>query len=460
MTSDDAGLATAAANGDRAALGAIYDRYADRLYDFSLGMLRDRDAAADCVQDVFVTAATKLAQLREADKLRPWLYAIARAECLARIRERTREQVSEELPDMPSLDAGPETLAAQADLADLVRAASDGLSDRDRVVLELTYRQGLAGPELADALGVTPRNANTLVERLRDTFGRSLGALLVARQGKADPAACAELAAVLADWDGTFTVLMRKRVARHIDDCDVCQEKKSHMVSPAALLGTTPVLVPAPAWLREATLERAGDALPSAPAEGESWWPPGDDAKPSTAWRRRAAIGATIVVLAAGAAAVLAIPRDVAVVPANIPTSTTESTSTTAPVTTTPPRPNASLVPPPPPASTTTPTAIPRTQQPETTTQPPETTTRRLPTTRETTTEAPVTTTRATPTRRTEEPEPEPETEEQEPQQPEQTQPQQTTTKRTVPKPTIDRPPLKTDEPSCPGAPTCPPVFT
>ncbi len=52
----------AAATGDRTALAAIYDRYADRLYDFCLGMLRDREAAADCVQDVFVTAATKLGQ--------------------------------------------------------------------------------------------------------------------------------------------------------------------------------------------------------------------------------------------------------------------------------------------------------------------------------------------------------------------------------------------------------------
>src|SRR3978361_1166831 len=73
---DDATLARAAASGDRAAFAEIYDRYAARLHDFSVGMLRDRDAAADCVQDVFVTAATKLVQLREPDRLRSWLYAI------------------------------------------------------------------------------------------------------------------------------------------------------------------------------------------------------------------------------------------------------------------------------------------------------------------------------------------------------------------------------------------------
>src|SRR6478609_8209463 len=78
----DADLARAAAAGDRGAFAGIYDRYADRLFDFCVGMLRDRDDAADCVQDAFCTAASRLGQLRDADKLRPWLYAIARNEAL------------------------------------------------------------------------------------------------------------------------------------------------------------------------------------------------------------------------------------------------------------------------------------------------------------------------------------------------------------------------------------------
>lgn len=74
----DAHLAVAAGS-DRAAFAAIYDRYGDRLHDFCVGLLRDRDAAADCVQDTFCVVATRLAQLREPDKLRPWLYAIPTA---------------------------------------------------------------------------------------------------------------------------------------------------------------------------------------------------------------------------------------------------------------------------------------------------------------------------------------------------------------------------------------------
>ena len=250
----DAELARAAAAGDRLAFGKIYDRYADRLHDFCVGMLRDRDAAADCVQDVFCTAATQLPKLRDPDRLRPWLYAIARNEALRCIRDRRREQVSDDLPEAASHDAGPDTLAARSELAELIAEAAGGLSDRDRTVLELAYRHGLDGPELATALDVSAGTANRMVSRLRTTIETSLGALLVARRARHTAETCPELGAILADWDGRFSVLMRKRIARHIESCPTCQEERRRLVSPAALLGAVPVFIPAPDWLKDSTL--------------------------------------------------------------------------------------------------------------------------------------------------------------------------------------------------------------
>jgi RNA polymerase sigma factor (sigma-70 family) len=250
----DAELARAAAAGDRRAFAGIYDRYADRLHDFCIGMLRNRDSAADCVQDTFCTAAANLTSLREMDKLRPWLYSIARNEALKRLRERRRERPSDELPDVASSDAGPTTLAHRLELANLVAEAAGGLSDRDRTVLELTYRHGMDGPELAEALGVSQTNAGTMVHRLRDTIERCLGALLVSRRVQSNPARCPQLAAVLHGWDGQFTVLMRKRVSRHVESCSSCEGERRRLVNPVALLGGAPVLVPAPHWLRDRTM--------------------------------------------------------------------------------------------------------------------------------------------------------------------------------------------------------------
>ena len=370
---DDRTLVLAAATGDTSAFAAIYDRYADRLHDFCVGMLRDRDAAADCTQDVFVIAATKLAQLREPDRLRSWLYAIARSEALSRIRDRRRELPTEELPETTTGEADMDTLAARTELADLISAASGGLSERDRLVLELAYRQGLDGPELAEALGVTNRNANTLVERLRETIARSLGALLVCRRVSADPAGCPELSAILGEWDGALTVLLRKRAARHIEDCPVCEEDRARMVTPAALLGATPVMVPAPKWLRENTLERATLGARSAQV-AESWWPPADldvtdlpgepvAVKPGRPAVLRASIGAGLLLIGALGIYRVAQPEAPDVAPVSefsiTTTSPTPTTATPVPGTSGGPPPGATTT-----FTTTTPSHLPRTAPP------------------------------------------------------------------------------------------------
>lgn len=331
----DAELACAAAAGDRGAFASIYDRYADRLHDFCIGMLRDRDAAADCVQDVFCAAATRLSQLRDGDKLRPWLYAIARNECLRCIRARGRERVYDEVPEAESGEAGPDTLAARSELANLIAEAAGGLSERDRSVLELAYRHGLDGPELAEALGVSAANAKKMTQRLRETIERSLGALLVSRRVRSNPNACPELGEILAGWDGQFSVLMRKRIARHIESCPVCDEERRRLVNPVALLGGVPVFIPAPAWLRDRTLDQVALTSASTPMS-ES----GGDAGGRFLSRRGVlsmALGALALLLVLGMVIAWLHQRNAPVAPANVTKSAPPPPVSQAPRMFTPP---------------------------------------------------------------------------------------------------------------------------
>lgn len=53
------------------------------------------------------------------------------------------------------------------------------LSDRDRELLDLSYRHGLDVDELAMVLGVSSGEANTMVRRLQRTVRRFPGPLLV-----------------------------------------------------------------------------------------------------------------------------------------------------------------------------------------------------------------------------------------------------------------------------------------
>lgn len=257
---DDAPLVRRACEGDQGAWSEIYDRYADRLYTYCRAILHDDHEAEDTVHDAFVTAAGRLGQLRDPSRLRPWLYAICRSGALARARKRKRSVPTENVIDLTATVPEP-TGPEQAELALLVRDAAEGLSPRDQTVLELHLRHGFDGADLGEALGVSPQHASVLLSRVRDQVERSLGALLVARTGRRE---CADLDGLLRSWQGSLTPVIRKRVARHIERCPNCGERRRRMVSPMALLAATPPLL-APAALRSRILESVKAASASPP---------------------------------------------------------------------------------------------------------------------------------------------------------------------------------------------------
>ena len=251
----DAQLVTSYLSGDRNALASMYDLYAPGLYDTAAAMLSDRHDAADMVQDVFCIAAERLNQLRDPDRLKPWLYAVLRNEVYRRTKKRKRttptDFQSETTPDVvAAFDPNAEGATASYDeLAELVRSAAFGLDERDRLVLELSVRQGLTGADLADALGVSPEQSYSLVHRMRDRIEKSLGAFTVAKMGSQE---CKELATIISGWNGEFSVLIRKRVSRHIDECSICEKTRSKY-APLALFGAAPVIL-LPFGLREKVL--------------------------------------------------------------------------------------------------------------------------------------------------------------------------------------------------------------
>lgn len=243
-------IVTAMRARDPAGLAAAYDSYADRLFSYCTGMLRDRDAAGDAVHDTFVVAYERIEQLRDPDRLRSWLYAIARNECLRILRDRCRTAELDE-----AVAVSDETIDADGRLRDdelrrLVWAAADGLNPREREVLDLAVRHDLEMPEVAKALGVTAKHAHALLSKARQQLERAVGALIVARTGRRD---CTVLDGLLTGWDGKLTVLLRKRVARHIESCRTCADRHRHDVSAQALFAATPLLL-APAALRDDVL--------------------------------------------------------------------------------------------------------------------------------------------------------------------------------------------------------------
>src|ERR1700722_15642256 len=242
----DSELVTSIVAGDPEGLAAAYDRYAADLYSYCRTLLREPADAADAVQDTFVIAASKLAGLRDPGRLRAWLYAVARNECLRRLRSRRQATPLQDAAELAHASADVGAGAARAETAALVRAAIGGLNDSERDAITQLWH-GLEVSEVAAVLGVSSNHAHALFSRAREQLAASVAVLLVGRAGRRD---CAVLDSMLGDWDGRLTARLRRRVGRHIDQCRVCSDRRRRELSPAMLYGLTPGALLAVATLR------------------------------------------------------------------------------------------------------------------------------------------------------------------------------------------------------------------
>jgi RNA polymerase sigma factor (sigma-70 family) len=377
---EDRAIVAALVSGDPRGMEGAYRAYADRLYTYCRGMLRDADAAADAVHDTFILAGQRAGQLRDPERLRSWLYAIARNECLRFLRRRGRHVPLEEAGQVSAPDIDPVADLQAADVQELVWAAAAGLNPGDREVFELAVRHELAAPEVSAALGVSVAHAHARLSRARAQLERALGALLVARTGQED---CPELAELLSGWDGMLTALLRKRISRHIESCDTCGERRRRQLSPAALFSAyagLPMLVaPAELWPRLQLTSGDGAYAEALVARAGRWDPVTGFPVPLEAQRRRTAVAG---VAAVAVAAMLAFgggflagavgPQEPALTaPPSEPAggSASPSAPVTAPPTSTPttppPEPTPTASPTPSPTPTERPFAVDATAQPE-----------------------------------------------------------------------------------------------
>ena len=176
--SQDAGLVSAAREGDRVAFGALYDRYARMVHGILLARVPAEDVD-DLVHDVFLLALRRLPGLRETAAFGAWLAAIARNRAHDYHR-RGRDDNTDRAADMAegafeaAAGGGAGTGAPQAD-ALAVLAAVRTLPEAYRETLILRLVEGMTGPEIAARTGLKPGSVRVNLcrgmQQLREKLG-------------------------------------------------------------------------------------------------------------------------------------------------------------------------------------------------------------------------------------------------------------------------------------------------
>lgn len=154
MDTSLADLLDGVARGDRDALRAVYDRHSARLFGIATAILRDRDAAADALQDAFLKIGQRAGQFDPARGVaEAWLGGIVRHAALDLIRRRGREMPTDD-PTLGDMAVEPEALDRVAANAEgrRLRDCLAALDDRNRKGIVLAFVHGLSHAQVAARL--------------------------------------------------------------------------------------------------------------------------------------------------------------------------------------------------------------------------------------------------------------------------------------------------------------------
>lgn len=160
---DDTSLVRAARDGDRAAFGRLYDRYARMVHGVLLARV-PVDEVDDLVQDVFLIALRRLSTLRENDRFGAWLGAIARNRANDYYRHSSPQQQLEEETSVQKIEAensGADQQYSAVAILDIIRTLSE--TYRETLILRLV--EGMTGPEIAARTGMTTGSVRVNLHR-------------------------------------------------------------------------------------------------------------------------------------------------------------------------------------------------------------------------------------------------------------------------------------------------------
>lgn len=131
----------------------------------ALHILRDRDEALDCLQDVITSLWKFRKNLREVENMRAY--------CLTAISNRAIEMIrlyppeeSESDNNIPA-DDKTDAFMERSEKVALLRKAISQLPENERKVIVMKAIKGMSGEEIAKATGLSHSNVRVLIHRAR-----------------------------------------------------------------------------------------------------------------------------------------------------------------------------------------------------------------------------------------------------------------------------------------------------
>lgn len=119
----------------------LVNKYELSILRFVYNTVRDREAAEDITQEVFITVYNKLYTFNKEYKFSNWLFQIARNKCIDYVRKykRVYEANVEEVEEIVSREISPEQSTEFKEVKKLVESFIETLNDTDKQIILLRY---------------------------------------------------------------------------------------------------------------------------------------------------------------------------------------------------------------------------------------------------------------------------------------------------------------------------------
>jgi len=141
----------------------LYREFGPAVYRRCMRLLRDREAARDATQEVFVKLLRDGSLLGEGDRALRWIYRVATYHCLNLRRDRLRRERRLDGVAAQAEAAGPAAPASgERHLAEQLLSRFDSVTQA--VALGMLV-DGMEGEELAGALGISRRTVHRKLSR-------------------------------------------------------------------------------------------------------------------------------------------------------------------------------------------------------------------------------------------------------------------------------------------------------
>lgn len=151
------------ANGNQETFKKLMEQFADELWFFAKGFLRNSEVAEEIVSDVFVKLWKNRTELHKINNLKSYLFICVKNGCLSHIRKIKNEKVIsiDEFSDFQFIPVeGPESEIINKEVIAQIHQAIKQLPPKCKVAFTLAKINGLRHKEIAEVMGVSEKTVN------------------------------------------------------------------------------------------------------------------------------------------------------------------------------------------------------------------------------------------------------------------------------------------------------------